>query len=197
MDTILGLCIGIGLSAACGFRVFVPLLAMSVAAMMGIFEPLQGFEWLALPSVCFALAVATIFEIGAYYIPWVDNLLDTIATPAALAAGTLSTMAVGTADMSPFASWASALIVGGGTASAVQLGTVAIRGISTTTTGGVANPILSTGEWMGAMLLSVLSFLIPVFAVIAVILLAIFTWRWIKRSKQQQRKAGMIDHQPE
>lgn len=28
METILGLCIGVGLSAACGFRVFVPLLVI-------------------------------------------------------------------------------------------------------------------------------------------------------------------------
>lgn len=193
MDTLLGLCIGIGLSAACGFRVFVPLLAMSVAAIMGIFEPLQGFEWLALPSVCLALAVATVFEIGAYYIPWVDNLLDTIATPAALVAGTLTTMAVGTAEMSPFASWAAALIVGGGTASAVQLSTVALRGISTTTTGGIANPIVSTGEWISAILLSVLSLLLPIFAVIALIIALLWVWRWMKQKKQQQLPASPLD----
>jgi len=90
METILSLCIGIGLSAACGFRVFVPLLVMSIASLMGWFEPMKGFEWLAMPSVCIGLAVATLCEIGAYYIPWVDNILDTIATPAALIAGTLT-----------------------------------------------------------------------------------------------------------
>lgn len=45
METILGLCIGIGLSAACGFRVFVPLMVMSIAALMGWFEPMTGFGW--------------------------------------------------------------------------------------------------------------------------------------------------------
>jgi len=73
METILGLCIGIGLSAACGFRVFVPLLVMSLASIMGWFEPMQGFEWLSMPSVCIALAIATVCEITAYYIPWVDQ----------------------------------------------------------------------------------------------------------------------------
>ena len=94
METILGLCIGVGLSAACGFRVFVPLLVMSIATLMGWYEPAKGFEWLAIPAVCAALGFATICEIAAYYVPWVDNLLDTIATPAAVMAGTLSTMAV-------------------------------------------------------------------------------------------------------
>lgn len=112
IETLLSLCIGIGLSAACGFRVFVPLLVMSIASLMGWFEPMKGFEWLAIPSVCIGLAVATVCEIGAYYIPWVDNALDTIATPAAMVAGTLTTMAVSSGEMSQFASWAAAIIVG-------------------------------------------------------------------------------------
>lgn len=185
METILGLCIGIGLSAASGFRVFVPLLVMSIASLMGWFEPMKGFEWLAMPSVCIALGIATFFEIGAYYVPWVDNLLDTIATPAALMAGTLTTMAVSTGEMSQFASWASALIVGGGTATAVQMSTVAVRGLSTATTGGLANPIVSTGEWVSALVISVLSFIVPVLVVIVFIIMLICVVRWIYKKKQE------------
>ena len=185
METILGLCIGIGLSAACGFRVFVPLLVMSIASLIGWFEPMKGFEWLAMPSVCIALAVATVFEVGAYYIPWVDNLLDTIATPAALIAGTLTTMAASTGEMSQFASWAAALIVGGGTATAVQMSTVALRGVSTATTGGIANPLVSTGEWISALVISVLAFTVPVLVVIMGIILMIVGVRWIRRKKQE------------
>lgn len=184
METILGLCIGIGLSAVCGFRVFVPLLVMSVASLMGWFEPMKGFDWLAMPSVCIALAVATVFEIGAYYVPWVDNLLDTIATPAALVAGTLTTMAAGTGEMSQFASWASALIVGGGTATAVQMSTVAVRGLSTATTGGVANPVVSTGEWIGAFAVSILSLIVPVLVVIVGVIALIWVIRWIRIKKK-------------
>lgn len=184
METILGLCLGIGLSAACGFRVFVPLLVMSIAAIMGIFEPLKGFEWLAMPSVCIALGFATLCEIGAYYIPWVDNLLDTIATPAAMVAGTLTTMAVSSGEMSQFASWAAAIIVGGGTAGAVQLGTVAARGVSTATTGGVANPVVSTGEWVSALVISVLSFFIPVLVVIVLLIGVVWAVRWIRQKRR-------------
>lgn len=190
METILGLCIGIGLSAACGFRVFVPLLVMSIASLVGWFEPMKGFEWLAMPSVCIALAVATVCEIAAYYIPWVDNMLDSIATPAAMIAGTLTTMAVSSGEMSQFASWASAIIVGGGTAGAVQMSTVAVRGVSTATTGGVANPLVSTGEWIGAILLSILSFLVPVLVVVLIIVLAVFAVRWFRNKKTN------IEHEP-
>lgn len=191
METILGLCIGIGLSAACGFRVFVPLLVMSVASLMGWFEPMTGFEWLAMPSVCIALAVATIFEIGAYYVPWVDNLLDTIATPAALIAGTLTTMAVSTGEMSQFASWASALIVGGGTATAVQMSTVAVRGLSTATTGGLANPVISTGEWISALVISILSFIVPVLVVVVIFILMIVAVRWIRLKKKDHLNSAV------
>ncbi len=185
METILGLCIGIGLSAACGFRVFVPLLVMSVASLVDWFEPMKGFEWLAMPSVCVALAVATVCEIAAYYVPWVDNILDTVATPAAMVAGTLTTMAVSSGEMSQFASWAAAIIVGGGTAGAVQMSTVAVRGLSTATTGGLANPVVSTGEWIGALLLSILSFLVPVLVVIVAVIALIWAVRWIRIKRQQ------------
>ncbi|MBJ9954030.1 MULTISPECIES: DUF4126 domain-containing protein [unclassified Acinetobacter] len=192
METLLSLCIGIGLSAACGFRVFVPLLVMSIASLMGWFEPMKGFEWLAIPSVCMGLAVATVCEIGAYYIPWVDNALDTIATPAAMVAGTLTTMAVSSSEMSQFASWAAAIIVGGGTATAVQMGTVAVRGLSTATTGGIANPVVSTGEWIGAIVVSVLSLIVPVLVVIAGIIAVIFVFRWMKRTRQENKFNSMV-----
>lgn len=186
METILGLCIGIGLSAACGFRVFVPLLVMSIAALMGWFEPMTGFEWLAMPAVCLALAIATICEIAAYYIPWVDNAIDTIATPAAMLAGTMTTMAASSGEMSQFAAWAAAIIVGGGTAGTVQLSSVAARGLSTATTGGVANPVLSTGEWIGAILLSILSLLLPVLATLLVVILVVMAIRWIHQKKKNK-----------
>ncbi len=192
IETLLSLCIGIGLSAACGFRVFVPLLVMSIASLMGWFEPMKGFEWLAIPSVCIGLAVATVCEIGAYYIPWVDNALDTIATPAAMVAGTLTTMAVSSGEMSQFASWAAAIIVGGGTATAVQMGTVAVRGLSTATTGGIANPVVSTGEWIGAIVVSILSLIVPVLVVIVGILLVVIAIRWIKRKRQESTNHSTV-----
>lgn len=185
MEIILSLCIGIGLSAACGFRVFVPLFVMSIASLTGWFEPMQGFEWLAMPSVCIGLAVATLCEVGAYYIPWVDNALDTIATPAAMVAGTLTTMAVSTGEMSQFAGWAAAIIVGGGTATAVQMSTVAARGVSTATTGGLGNFVVATGELISAVVLSIMAMVVPVFVAIAVLIMIVLAIRWIRIKRQE------------
>jgi len=91
METILSLLIGIGLSAACGFRVFVPLLVVSVASHTGHLHLSSGFEWMGSDAALIAFAVATVLEVAAYYIPWLDNLLDTVASPAAVIAGTLVT----------------------------------------------------------------------------------------------------------
>ncbi|MBN1522667.1 MAG: DUF4126 domain-containing protein, partial [Candidatus Aureabacteria bacterium] len=91
MDNVLSIFIGIGLSAACGFRVFVPLLGISLASLTGHLELAPGFEWIGSPLALIAFSTATLLEIAAYYIPLVDNFLDTIATPGAILAGTIIT----------------------------------------------------------------------------------------------------------
>src|SRR5947199_7997150 len=139
METLLSICVGIGLSAACGFRVFVPLLVMSIAALSGHLTLAHGFEWIGSYPALVAFAVATCLEIAGYYIPWVDHLLDTIASPAAVVAGTIITASMVT-NTSPFLKWTLAIIAGGGVAGLVQGTTVLARGVSTTTTGGLGNP---------------------------------------------------------
>ncbi|MGH7972059.1 MAG: DUF4126 domain-containing protein, partial [Limisphaerales bacterium] len=119
METLLSICVGIGLSAACGFRVFVPLLVMNIAALSGHLHLAHGFEWIASYPALVALSVATCLEVAAYYSPWLGHFLDTIATPAAMIAGTLVTASM-VGDMSPFLRWTLAAIAGGGAAGAVQ-----------------------------------------------------------------------------
>src|SRR5579864_4751189 len=151
METFLSICVGIGLSAASGFRVFVPLLVMSIASLSGHLTLAHGFEWIGTYPAMTAFAVATCLEIAGYYVPWLDHLLDTMATPAAIVAGTIVT-ASAVADMSPFLKWTLAVIAGGGAAGLVQSATVVTRGASAVTTGGLANPVVSTFELGGAVL---------------------------------------------
>src|SRR6187455_1340592 len=113
MDLFLSLCIGIGLSAACGFRVFVPLLVIGIAAKSGPLAFVPAFPWIGTDAALVTFAVATCLEIGAYYIPWLDHALDVIATPAAIVAGTIATASM-VGDMSPFMKWTLAVIAGGG-----------------------------------------------------------------------------------
>ncbi|HZR18826.1 MAG TPA: DUF4126 domain-containing protein [Verrucomicrobiae bacterium] len=168
METVLSICVGIGLSAACGFRVFVPLLVMSIASLSGHMTLAHGFEWIGTYPALISLSVATCLEIAGYYIPWLDHLLDTLATPASIVAGTVVTAsAVG--DMSPFLKWTLAVIAGGGAAGLVQGATVMARAASTATTGGLANPLVSTLELGGAMLTSVLAIVAPVVALLLLV----------------------------
>src|SRR5207253_9521274 len=115
METFLSLLVGIGLSAACGFRVFVPLLLVSIASHAGHLHLSHGFEWMGSDAALIAFATATVLEVAGYYVPWVDNLLDTISSPAAVIAGTVVAASVA-ADMSPFLKWTLAAIAGGGIA---------------------------------------------------------------------------------
>jgi Domain of unknown function (DUF4126) len=171
MDTLLAVSLGIGLSAACGFRVFVPLLVMSIASFSGHLTLAPGFQWIGTYPALVALSVATVVEIGGYYIPWVDHLLDTMATPAAIVAGTVITAAM-VSNTSPFLKWTLAAIAGGGAAGLVQGTTVLARGVSTATTGGFGNPFFATIELGGALFTSILALLAPLLAVgfIAVVL---------------------------
>jgi hypothetical protein len=170
-EAVLSVMIGVGLAAACGFRIFVPLLVASVAAMAGHLELSDGFRWIGSWPAVAAFGVATVLEIAAYYVPWLDNLLDSIATPAAVVAGIL-VMAACVTDMSPFLKWTLAVVAGGGAAGAVQALTVTTRGASTATTGGVANPAVSTAEAASAAAVSTASVTVPTLALAAVLTVA-------------------------
>jgi len=186
LETLLSVLIGIGLAAACGFRVFVPFLVVSIAAMSGHLELSGGFEWLATWYALTAFAVASALEIASYWVPWLDNMLDTISTPAAIIAGTIVTASVVT-DMSPFLRWSLAVIAGVGVAGVVQSATVALRAASTATTGGIANPVVSTAELGGSVVASVLSIAAPVIAVSLVALTVFIIVTRIRRVARLRR----------
>lgn len=174
MEALMSICLGLGLSAACGFRIFVPLLAMGVASRAGHLQLGADFQWISSDAALVALGIATACEIAAYYVPWFDNFLDTLATPAAVTAGILATAASvhGTSDL---LGWAIAVIGGGGAAGVMQVGTTVVRGASSIMTAGLGNPLVSTLEAGGALTLSVLAIAVPVLAavVVATVLLAI------------------------
>jgi len=180
VDTLMGLLIGVGLSAACGFRVFVPFLIASVAAQTGHLSLSSGFEWMGTTPALLAFAVATGLEVAAYYIPWLDNALDSLAGPAAVVAGTLVTASLVT-DMSPFLKWTLAVIAGGGVAGMVK-GTAAVtRGASTLSTGGLGNPILATAELGGSVATSLLAIFVPVATALLILALLILALRRLIR----------------
>jgi len=188
MELFFSVALGIGLSAACGLRVFAPFTVMSVAALAGQLNLASGFAWIGTTEALVVFGVATLLEILSFYIPWVDNLLDTIAIPAAIVAGAVATAAVLT-DVSPLMRWTLAAIAGGGTAGIIQLGTTWVRGLSSITTGGLGNFVVSTGEWMGALTTATLAVLFPLLVLAFVVILLFLTSRWLVRRSAPQTVA--------
>lgn len=164
VNTIISLLLGISLSAASGFRVFIPLLIMSIAALTGFLDLPTNFDWVGSNESIIVFAVASLLEIGAYYIPILDHALDTIATPLAAAVGAFITASTVPPEMSPLVQWTLAIIAGGGSAGLVKSLTSIFRIGSTTATGGLANPIFATLELISSIALSVLAIALPIFA---------------------------------
>ena len=184
-DIILALCMGLGLAAASGFRVFLPPFLLSIAVRADAVDvdlTNSSLEYFDSNVAVILLGVATIAELAAYYVPWVDNLLDSIASPAAIIAGTgMTAIVLGGTD--PVIQWALAIIAGGGVTAAVQGATVVTRGVSTAITAGIGNPVVSTGENIASLILSIMAiFLAPLAALFALILLVMIVKVMVKKA---------------
>lgn len=112
----------------------------------------------------------------AYYIPWLDHILDVVTTPAAMIAGVVATASV-VANVPPLLKWTLAIIAGGGAATIVQGATSTLRLKSTALTGGVGNPLVATGEWIGAIITALLAIIVPVICLVLILLLVILVVR--------------------
>lgn len=181
-DTFMSVCLGIGLATACGLRVFIPLLVVSVASHFSHLTLSPGFQWMGSTPALVAFSVAAGLEVAGYYIPWVDNALDAIATPSAMIAGTIVSVAL-MSNVDPFYKWALAIIAGGGMAGLVQGTTVAARSVSTAGTGGLGNPLIATVELVGSVIVSILAVIAPVLVVVALVVGLIFVTRWLLKRR--------------
>ncbi len=171
-ETIISIFLGVGLAASVGFRVFLPLFALSLASYNGIWDLNANWEWIGSLAALITFGVATLVELFAYYIPWVDNLLDSFAIPLAAIAGTAVVVST-VANMDPLVTWSLAIIAGGGTATAIKGASAASRLASTATTGGLGNPIVSTIETGTATVVTIASILAPVIGAFLVIIILI------------------------
>ncbi len=181
VETAVSVALGMALAAAAGFRVFVPLLVLNLAARAGYVPLAPGWEWVGGTTALMVFATATVLEVAGYYIPWVDHLLDTVATPAAIAAGMITTASVIT-DLPPMVKWIAVIVGGGGIAALVQGSTVALRVGSTSVSGGLTNPLVATLETFGASFLAVVAIALPVVALLLVVVVVAIIYRlgrWI------------------
>ena len=188
VEIILSLSLGLGLAAACGFRIFIPPLMMGVGNRFDLYELEGSFVWMSEDWAIVVFAIATLLEIGGYYVPWIDNLLDTVATPAAVIGGIFVTSASLEGDVDPSIQWVLATIAGGSTAGIIQLGTVATRAVSTGMTGGLGNPIVSTLEALASIICILLSFFLAIIIPFVLIFLIWKAIEYITKSKAEITK---------
>lgn len=174
--------LGIGLAAATGFRVFLPLLVAGMAARAGYIPLIESFAWLQSTPALLVLATAAVAETLAFYIPGVDHLLDVVAGPLAIAAGVLASASV-MVDLPAEVRWPIAIIAGGGIAGLTKTGSALLRIKSTTFTGGLGNSAVSTAETASAATISVLAILAPIICAVLVLLLIAYLWRRSRRSR--------------
>lgn len=170
IETILALALGVSLSAACGFRVFVPPLVLSISALYGDLHLAPEFAWVGTYPALLVLTAATIVEILAYFIPVVDNFLDVLEVPLAIVVGTLVTAAT-LEDVEPVIKWSIAAIAGGGSAGLIDLATTLTRLVTTGVTGGLGNMAVATTEILSAIVLCLLALLVPFLSAFLVIML--------------------------
>ncbi|GAB3516875.1 DUF4126 domain-containing protein [Emticicia fontis] len=194
-EFLISLSIGIALSACSGFRIFVPMLIGNLATRFGVLDLSQGFEWLGSPAATYILGAATLAEIMAYYIPVVDNLLDTIALPASFVAGTILTTSFLKID-SPELKWTLGIIAGGGMAGTIQAGTSLLRLASTKFTAGFGNSIVATIENFISIIFSALTLWIPVFIAILCVFLFFFLIRKVVKRFQNKKSRISYENNP-
>ncbi len=187
MEWIFSVLLGFGLSAAVGFRIFVPFFCAGLAAYNHWLVLPDGVAWMGSLPALIAFGAATLIEIGGYYIPWIDNLLDTVTTPAATIAGALM-MGSFVTDSEPLLKWTLAIIAGGGTAGLISAGTAAARVASTAVTGGAGNHLVATGEMGGATVVSFLAIFVPLLAAVVVVVLLILAIRFVLRKFRRVRQ---------
>jgi len=180
---------GISLAAASGFRVFLPPFLLSLAARFNVVWFLDidligtQFEFFTSTLSIVVLGIATVAEFAAFYAPWIDNALDTIATPASIMAGVAMT-AIVLEGNDPIIQWAIAIVAGGGVAATIQSATVATRGLSSTFTFGLGNSAVATGENVASVALTLIAILIPFLSAFLVLLIVALLLR-MKRKKKE------------
>ena len=187
IETISAIALGIGLSASTGFRVFIPLLVAGIASHFGLLPLGESFGWMGSVPALISFGVAAVVEVLAYYIPFVDNLLDSIATPLSVGAGSLLMTSVFPAE-NEWIRWIMGFVVGGGAAATIQSGSAFTRLVSTGFTAGTGNPVVSTGEGVAATGFSVMSLFTPILVAVLLIVLMILLLRFAYRRMVKKRK---------
>ncbi|MCC7267942.1 MAG: DUF4126 domain-containing protein [Caulobacteraceae bacterium] len=184
MDLLLGICLALGLSAASGFRVFLPLLAIALADRFGFSGISLGpdFAWASSNMALTALIGATVLEFVADKIPVIDNAIDSVGVfirPFIGAAVGYAAMQQADPALAPLV----AIIASGITTTPISLMKATGRGISTATTAGLSSPVISLSEDVLSFLAIGLAFLFPILIPVFLTLLYLLLRKMVRAAR--------------
>ena len=178
--------LAVGLSAACGFRIFIPPLTYGLLYKADLVQLGEGWDWIGNDWVITVLALSALIEIIGNLVPWIDNLLDVLATPTAIFAGT-TLSAISLSEIDPGLKWILSVMSGVLITGGFQLSTITLRGFSSIFTGGLINPIISFIEDIISVGISIAIILFPILGIFLVLLIASFSRIIYLRLKKTSR----------
>jgi hypothetical protein len=159
------------LTTSAGLRGVLTLAAVSLAVHIGWLHPPAGFAWLGATSVTIALWAIALLDFAGDKIPVVDHALHALnvivkpACAAILVGGTVHAQSEG--------ALIALMALGVLNALGVHAASATIRGTSTVTTAGIANPAISVLEDAGSITMVVIAFVAPFVAAAVAIVLTI------------------------
>lgn len=164
---ILPILAGILLAAATGFRVFLPLAALSWAANLNYFELQPSLGWLGTKTAAGILTAAVVIEILADKFPAVDNFLDSINTFVKPIAGAL-VMAAPLISLDPAYAIVIGIAAGSTVAGGIHLLKAKARLAANLLTFGLAAPVLSVAEDAFTLLVIAAAIFVPLVGLVLV-----------------------------
>jgi uncharacterized membrane protein len=168
------------LTTTAGVRALLALAAVAVAAHVGWMHPPGGFEWLGSTAAMWILIGFAAVEIFADKIPFVDHVVHLVQIAGKPAAGAI--LVGGSVHPQSHEMLIGLMVVGALNALGIHVAVASLRGASTVTTGGIANPAVSLVEDTGAAVALLIAFLAPFAAALLAIVFTIglvFIVRWL------------------
>lgn len=189
------LALAISLAASAGLRAFLPLLIAGVLSRVGVLELGESYTFVGSTPALLCFGVATVLEIAGDKIPAVDHALDVGGTFVRPVAGSLLAASVMWQVDEPLWALVLGVIVGAPTALAPHAAKAATRGVSTSLTAGIANPVLSTIEDVSAAAIAILAIVVPTLTAILLAVVVFVGWRWWKRRVDRKAASKPITHE--
>ena len=170
---------GVALAATAGLRAFLPPLVVGVAARLEWVPLPEKLDWLSSTPALLVFGVALAVELAGDKLPLIDHILDALATVVKPVAGGFVMWSV-TEHWSPLYLTVIWIVLGGSLAGGVHVVKSHLRLASTAVTGGVANPVISVVEDLGAFVSALLAIAAPLLAALVLLLMLAGIWLAIR-----------------